>query len=77
MIISIAAEAKSKLMDRVVLMDDGTHPMKIIGVGNYDTVEDNAYFHLSSLTKKNPTKNGGHPVQYCGWFHYPHLKFQD
>lgn len=75
MIIDITAAEKSRLMDSIVLMDDGTHPMKIIGVGKYDNVEENIYLHLSSTTKKRPTKNGGHPVQYCGWFHYPHLKF--
>lgn len=69
------AEVKASLMDKIALMDNGTHPMKIIGVGNYCPAEDTIYLHLASTTKKHPTKNGGHPVQYAGWFYLPHIKF--
>lgn len=70
-----SAEMKARLLDRIVMMDNGTHPMMIIGVGNYDPAEDNVYLHLASTTKIRPTRNGGHPVQYVGWFHEPHLVF--
>lgn len=74
-IIATSAAVKASLMDRIVMMDDGTHPMRIIGVGNFCPAEDTIYLHLCSTTKVRPTRNGGHPIQYCGWFYEPHLKF--
>ena len=74
-IIVTSAKVKASLMDKIALMDDGVHPMRIIGVGNFCPAEDTIYLHLASITKIRPTKNGGHPVQYCGWFYFPDLKF--
>ena len=68
---------KAALIDRVVLTDSGTHPMKIIGVGNYCPEEDTIYLHLSSTTKFRQQRNGAVPIQYCGWFYVPHLEFQN
>lgn len=70
-------EMKAKLMDRIVMMDSGTHAMQIIGVGSFDPEEGNVYLHMKSLSKVRPTRNGGHPVQYAGWFYEPHLQFRD
>lgn len=74
-VVGTSAEVKASLMDKIALMDSGTHKMKIIGVGNYCPAEDTIYLHLSSMTQKRAAKNGGHPVQYCGWFYLPHMKF--
>jgi hypothetical protein len=74
-IIVTDAKVKASLMDKIALMDNGTHPMRIIGVGNFCPAEDTIYLHLASTTQKRATKNGGHPVQYAGWFYMPHLKF--
>lgn len=74
-VVGTSAEVKASLMDKIALMYSGTHKMRIIGVGNFCPAEDTIYLHLSSLTQKRQTQNGGHPVQYCGWFYLPHLKF--
>lgn len=74
-VVGTSAEVKASLMDKIAMMDCGTHPMKIIGVGNFCPAEDTIYLHLASTKKIRQTKNGGHPVQYCGWFYLPHLKF--
>lgn len=74
-IIATSAAVKASLMDRIALMDCGTHEMKIIGVGNSCPAEDTIYLHLSSMKQRHGAKNGGHPVQYCGWFYLPHMKF--
>lgn len=75
MIIDTPAEVYDALIDRVVLMDDGTHKMRIVGVGGTNAIEDDIYLQLSSLTKVNKGTRRDSPVQYSGWFHAPHLKF--
>ena len=75
MIIDTPEEVKAALLGRTVLMDGGTHKMEIAAVGNTDPVEDNVYLHLYSLTKVNKGARRDSPVQYCGWFYAPHLKF--
>ena len=74
-VVDTSYDVKAALIDKIVLQDSGTHQMKIINVGNYCPEEDTIYLHLASITKFREQRNGKVPVQYCGWYYVPHIKF--
>lgn len=77
MVIDTPKEIKARLMDAVVMFNDGvsTHRAQIVGVGNMDDDTDRVYLHISSLEKFRQQKNGKNPHQYCGWYDIDALTF--
>jgi len=69
-VIDTPKEIKARLMDAVIMFNDGisTNRVKVIGVGNTDDDTDRVYLHLSSLEKFRQQRNGKVPYQYCGWY---------
>lgn len=67
-VVDLSRAEKAALMDKVVMADNGTHPMQIIGVGCYCPADDAVYLHLASTTKFHQQRNGKNPVQHCGWY---------
>jgi len=78
-VINTPAELKNRLLDAVIMFNDGisTNKARIINVGNMDDDGNLVYLHVSSLEKFRQQKNGKNPVQYCGWYDIDELKFED
>lgn len=77
MIVSTPAETKTRLMDAVVMFNDGVSVQRaqIVGVGCMDDDADRVYLHISSLEKFRQQKNGKNPVQWCGWYDIEAIQF--
>lgn len=77
MIIDTPKEIKARLLDAVILFNDGVSVTRarIVGVGVTDDDTDRVYLHISSLEKFRQQRNGKNPLQYGIWKDPAEIKF--